>query len=545
MPGTKFLIKRPTNEETLSYLPGSPERFELKEKLKELQARKLDIPLIIGGLEIRTGVTAESIIPHKHEHVLAEYHKASAKEVGDAIDAALEARKKWASTAWYDRASIFLKAADLIAGPYRSTLNAAAMLDLSKNVFQAEIDSADELIDFLRFNAYFMQEIYKGQVSSGPGEWNRIEYRPLEGFVFAVTPFNFVSITGNLPTAPAMMGNVVVWKPASSAVYSAYHVMKLLVEAGIPPGVINFVPGSGAEVGDPVIRHHDLAGIHFTGSTAVFRSMWKMVGENIDSYKTYPRLVGETGGKDFVFAHNSAKNDELVTALIRGAFEYQGQKCSAASRAYIPESKWPEVRERLLEDLISVKIGDVADFTNLVNAVIDRAAYNKIVEYIEYVRESKDSEIIAGGKYDDSEGFFIEPTIVVTTNPKSRTMVEEIFGPVLTLYIYPDDEYEETLRLCDTTSPYGLTGSVFAQERDAIVLALEILVNAAGNFYINDKPTGAIVGRQPFGGARASGTNDKAGSMINLMRWVSPRTIKENFVPPRHYAYDYMSESRP
>ena len=542
MPGTRFYLPKPENESILEYLPGSPERIELKAKLIEMKATTLDIPLIINGKEVRTGKTRKSHIPHDHEHILAEYHNANKEEVQQAIDSALEARKKWSETSWYDRAAIFLKAANLLSGPWRSTLTAATMLDLSKNVYQAEIDAADELIDFLRFNTYYMQEIYQTQAASGPGEWNRIEYRPLEGFVFAVNPFNFVSIMGNLPTAPAMMGNTIVWKPASSAVYAAYHIMKLLLAAGLPPGVINFVPGPGKTVGDTVIGNPHLAGIHFTGSTGTFRTMWQQVGERIPMYRTYPRLVGETGGKDFVFAHKSANVESLVTALVRGGFEFQGQKCSAASRCYIPESIWPSVKARLLADLKDVRMGSVEDFSNLVNAVIDKPSFNRVVSNIEFARESSEAEIIAGGTYDSSKGYFISPTVIITTNPKFKTMEEEIFGPVLTLFVYSDDRFVETLHLCDETSPYALTGAIFATDRSAIVKASEILVNAAGNFYINDKPTGAVVGRQPFGGARASGTNDKAGSRINLMRWISPRTIKENFVPPTHFVYGHMSE---
>jgi 1-pyrroline-5-carboxylate dehydrogenase len=542
MPGTQFIVPRPTNEKLLGYLPGSKEREELKTKLLELKSRKLEIPLIIGGKEIRNGRLGKSIMPHNHRHILAEYHMAGAEEIRKAVDSALEARATWAQTPWYDRIAIFLKAAELLAGPYRITMNAAAMLNLSKNVFQAEIDSAAELVDFLRFNAHYAQEIYKTQVASGAGEWNMIEYRPLEGFVFAVTPFNFVSIMGNLPTAPAMMGNVVLWKPASTSVYVAYHLMRVFLEAGIPPGVINFLPGSGAEIGDLALEHPNLAGVHFTGSTSTFRHMWKKIGDSIHAYRTFPRIVGETGGKDFVFAHRSADVDALVTALIRGSFEYQGQKCSAASRTYIPESIWPLVKEHLLASLQRVHTGDVEDFSTLVNAVIDRAAFTKTVEYIEYAKQSPELKIIAGGTYDDSTGYFISPTVVVTDNPKSKMMEEEIFGPVLTIYVYRDEKYVETLHLCDETSPYALTGSIFAREREAIIQATDILENAAGNFYINDKPTGAIVGRQPFGGARASGTNDKAGSRINLMRWVSPRTIKENFTPPKDFSYEYMTE---
>jgi 1-pyrroline-5-carboxylate dehydrogenase len=542
MPGTKFVVSRPSNETSLGYLPGSRERNELRSKIQELKSKKLDIPLIIGGKEIRTDRLGKSIMPHNHHHVLAEYHMAGKEEVQEAIDAALEARKTWSQTPWYDRIAIFLKAANLLAGPKRLTVNAAAMLNLSKNVYQADIDSANELVDFLRFNAFYAQEIYQNQVASEPGEWNRIEYRPLEGFIFAATPFNFVSIMGNLPTAPAMMGNVVLWKPASTSVFVAYHVMQVLLDAGIPPGVINFVPGSGAEIGGPALTHPALAGIHFTGSTDTFRYMWKKVASSIQEYRTFPRLVGETGGKDFVFAHRSADIDALVTALVRGAFEYQGQKCSAASRAYIPNSIWPVVKEQILASMTRIRMGDVEDFSTLVNAIIDRPAFERVVEYIEYARQSSELEIVAGGTYDDSMGYFVTPTIVVTKNPKSRMMEEEIFGPVLTVYVYPDEEFVSTLHLCDKTSPYALTGSIFAKERDAIVKATDALENAAGNFYINDKPTGAVVGHQPFGGARASGTNDKAGSRINLMRWVSPRTIKENFVPPSDFQYDYMTE---
>ncbi|MEJ2658998.1 MAG: L-glutamate gamma-semialdehyde dehydrogenase, partial [Desulfobacterales bacterium] len=439
--------------------------------------------------------------------------------------------------------SVFIKAADLLAGPWRSTLNAATMLGQRKNVFQAEIDASAELIDFLRFNSYYAVQVFGQQPEySPPGTLNRMEYRPLEGFVFAVTPFNFTSIAGNLPSSPAIMGNVSLWKPASSAVYSAYYIMKLFQEAGLPDGVINFIPGSGAAVGDPALDAFDLAGIHFTGSTATFRNMWKKVGNNIKNYKGYPRIVGETGGKDFVFAHHSAGIEELGTALIRGAFGYQGQKCSAVSRAYIPKSIWIDLKDYMLSELKTIKMGDVEDFTNFMNAVIDQAAFDKIAEYIDDIKKADDAEIISGGGYDDKTGYFIEPTVAVTTNPRFRTMEEEIFGPVLTVYVYEDSAYEETLHICDQTSPYGLTGSIFAKDRYAICQAEKILVNAAGNFYINDKPTGAVVGQQPFGGGRASGTNDKAGSWINMIRWVSPRTLKENFVPPKNYRYPFMDE---
>jgi 1-pyrroline-5-carboxylate dehydrogenase len=543
MQNASFVVPKPFNEPALGYLVGSEERVEIKKRLKQLKSKRLEIPLIIGGEEVRTGRLGQSVMPHDHHHVLAEYHMAGEEEALKAIEASLEARRAWARSPWHDRLAIFLKAADQLAGPSRLLLNAASMLNLSKNAYQAEIDASNELVDFLRFNAYYAQEIYQTQVASEAGEWNRMEYRPLEGFVFAVTPFNFVSIMGNLPTAPAMMGNVVVWKPASTAVYAAYHVMRVMMEAGIPPGVINFVPGRGREVGTPVLNHPALAGVHFTGSTVTFRHMWKQVAENVLTYRTYPRLIGETGGKGFVVAHKSADVDALVTALVRGAFEYQGQKCSAASRTYIPRSIWPTVREKLLESLKKIRMGDVEDFTTLVNAVIDKEAFDRIVGYIEYARESQGLEILAGGTYDDSVGYFIEPTVVLSTNPESKMLEDEIFGPVLTVFVYPDKDYEKTLHLCDETSPYALTGSIFAKDREAILLATDILADAAGNFYINDKPTGAVVGRQPFGGARSSGTNDKAGSRINLLRWVSARVIKENFIPPRQSVYQYMEET--
>ncbi|AZR72474.1 1-pyrroline-5-carboxylate dehydrogenase [Anoxybacter fermentans] len=537
-----YKIEKPANEPVLSYRPGSPEREELKAKLKELKSREIEIPLIIGGKEVKTGDFGECRMPHDHQHRLAVYHKAGPKEIEMAIEAAREAKKEWARMAWEDRIAIFRKAAELLAGPYRSLLNAATMLGQSKNVFQAEIDSACELIDFFRFNTYYATQIYKDQPYSPVGFWNRMEYRPLEGFVFAVTPFNFTSIAGNLPTSPAMLGNTVLWKPASSAIYSAYYIMKLLEEAGLPPGVINFIPGSGSKVGDYVLASPELAGIHFTGSTEVFKSMWRTVGENIEKYNTYPRIVGETGGKDFVFVHESAQVAPVVTALIRGAFEYQGQKCSAASRAYIPDNRWEEIKEELLAQISELKMGSPEDFTNFVNAVIDKNAYQSIKEYIDYAKAHEDAEILIGGNCDDSKGYFIEPTVILAKTPDFKTMREEIFGPVLTVYVYDADKYEETLHICDQTSPYGLTGSIFAQDRKAIVLAEDILVNAAGNFYINDKPTGAVVGQQPFGGSRASGTNDKAGSYLNLLRWVSPRAIKETFVPPVDYRYPFMEE---
>lgn len=544
MSNSIFHINLPKNEPIKSYAPGSPEKATLKKRIKELKSKVLEIPLIIGGKEIKTGNLADCIIPHDHKTVIGRYHKAGKKEVEMAIDAALKARESWAAMDWTERAAIFLKAGDLLASPYwRNTLNAATMLTQSKNAFQAEIDSACELIDFFRFNAYYAQQIYNEQPPHSPeGQWNKLEYRPLEGFVFAVSPFNFTSIAGNLPTSPALMGNVVLMKPASSAVYTGYWLMKLFEAAGFPPGVINFVPGSGSQVGNPVMNSPHFAGIHFTGSTPVFQSMWRIVGENISKYKSYPRIVGETGGKDFVFVHKSADVDAVNTALIRGAFEYQGQKCSAASRAYVPQSMWRTLKKKLLDEIKTIKMGDPEDFTNFMNAVIDKNAFDSITGYINFAKKSKDAEIITGGNYDDSKGYFIEPTVIVTTNPKFKTMEEEIFGPVLTIYVYPTSKYKETLQICNETSVYALTGAVFANDRNAVILADKILVNAAGNFYVNDKPTGAVVGQQPFGGARASGTNDKAGSSLNLIRWTSPRTIKENFIPPTDYRYPFLGE---
>ena len=542
MPNSKLLVPLPYNEPILSYKIGSREKKLIKEKIAEMKSKKIEIPLIIGGKEVKTGNMGKCIIPHEHSHLLGTYHKVGPKEVQMAIDAALEARKSWASMPWEERVAIFRRVAELLATKYRFILNAATMLNQSKNVFQAEIDSACELIDFFRFNTYFAMKIYERQPNSSPGIWNVLEHRPLEGFIFAVTPFNFTSIAGNLPTAPVIMGNVSLWKPASSAVYSAYYLMLLFKEAGVPDGVINFIPGSGASVGTPVLQSPDLAGIHFTGSTPTFHTMWKTVGTNIDKYKTYPRIVGETGGKDFIFVHSSADVDVVKVAIVRGAFEYQGQKCSAASRAYIPESIWSKLKDKLLITIKELKMGTVEDFTNFTNAIIDKNAFDSIVSYIEYVKKSSDAEILIGGNYDDSVGYYIEPTVILTTDPKFKTMEEEIFGPVITIYIYKDNEFEKTLHLCDETSPYALTGSIFANERKDIIKAKEILTNAAGNFYINDKPTGAVVGQQPFGGARASGTNDKAGDMINLLRWISPRTIKETFNPPVDYKYPFMEE---
>jgi 1-pyrroline-5-carboxylate dehydrogenase len=543
MPNAKFEIPVPPNETVKSYLPGSPERTSLKAKLEEMQNKKIEIPLIIGGEEIRTGRIGKCILPHDHKTVVATYQQAGEKEVQMAIQAALAARKAWASLDWEERLSIFMKAAALLSGPWRDTLNATTMLGQSKNVFQAEIDSAAELTDFFRFNAYYAMRIFEQQPPQSPVDVrNKMEYRPLEGFVFAVSPFNFTSIAGNLPTAPAMVGNVVLAKPASSAVYSAYQIMKLLEEAGVPPGVINFVPGPGGGVGRPAMMSPHLAGIHFTGSTAVFQDMWRTVGENIAHYKSYPRIVGETGGKNFIFAHGSADIEELGVAIIRGAFEYQGQKCSAASRSYVPNSLWPDLKDYLVRELKTVKVGDVRDFTNFMNAVIDKSAFTSITGYIQYAKKSSEAEIIFGGNCDDSKGYFIEPTIILTKNPHFKTMEEEIFGPVMTVYVYDDENYEEALHLCDETSPYALTGAVFAHDRYAVAAANKMLVDASGNFYINDKPTGAVVGQQPFGGARASGTNDKAGSLLNMVRWVSPRNTKENLVPPRNYRYPFMEE---
>lgn len=543
MANAMFAIAKPENEPVLSFAPGTKERAQLKARLAQLKQQQIEIPLIIGGREVRTGNTGNCIIPHNKSHVIGTYHIAGEEEVNAAIDAALSTQREWESMPWEHRAAIFLKAAEMISGPYRSTINAATMLCQSKTANQAEIDSACELADMLRFNTCFLNEIYREQPESSSGSWNRMEYRPLEGFVLAVTPFNFTSIAGNLPTAPAMAGNVVVWKPASSAVYSSYHVMKVLQEAGLPEGVINFVPGPGSIVGEAAFSNPWFAGLHFTGSTATFQSMWLAVARNLPNYRAYPRLVGETGGKDFVFAHQSAAIEPLVTALVRGAFEFQGQKCSAASRAYIPQNIWPEVKQKLVEEVGTIRIGNIEDFNNFMGAVIDAQAFDSIKAYIDCAKESSEAEIICGGNCDDSIGFFIEPTVIVTTNPRFKTMEEEIFGPVLTIYVYADEDLDDTLGLCDTTSVYGLTGAVFAQDRAAIVEIEKRLAHTAGNFYINDRPTGAVIAQQPFGGARASGTNDKAGSKINMMRWVSPRTIKENLNPPVDYRYPFMEQA--
>jgi 1-pyrroline-5-carboxylate dehydrogenase len=535
-------VPAPINEPVLSYAPGSPERALLKETYARMHGEEIEIPLIIGGREVRTGNTDVQVSPHEHGHVLARYHKAGAAEVRQAIDASMKAWKDWSNWPWEDRLAVFQRAADLLATRYRPVLNAATMLGQGKTAHQAEIDSACELIDFLRFNTHFAQQLYAEQPFSGPGMWNRLDHRPLEGFVYAVTPFNFTAIAGNLPTAPAMLGNVALWKPAATAVYSGWYIMKILMEAGLPPGVINFLPGDPGPMTDEVLNDPNLAGIHFTGSTAVFQMIWRQVGERIDRYRTYPRLVGETGGKDFIVAHASADPLALATAIVRGGYEYQGQKCSAASRVYVPQSLWPTVREHTLGMMEKIRVGDVSDFRNFMGAVIDRKAFDKITGYIKHAHEADNVEVIAGGTYDDSTGYFIQPTLVQVQDSAYRLMCEEVFGPVVSLYAYPDAEWEQTLKIVDQTSPYALTGAVFANDRAALVQADRALRNAAGNYYINDKPTGAVVGQQPFGGARGSGTNDKAGSILNLVRWISPRTIKETFAPPHAFEYPFMSE---
>ncbi len=537
-----FQVPKAINEPVYSYAPGTPERASLEATIADLKSKQIDIPLTIGGKKIYEGSKVSMHPPHEIKHTLGHYHKANAEHVHMAIDAAMAAKPAWENMAWQDRAAIFLKAADLISGPYRYKLNAAAMLCQSKNAFQSEIDAVAELADFFRFNVQYMTEIYAQQPESSPGIWNRMEYRALEGFVFALTPFNFASIAGNLPSAPALMGNTVVWKPAGTQVYSAAVIMEILEEAGLPDGVINFIPVSGPVAGDIIFSHPDFGGLHFTGSTGVFQTMWGLIGKNIANYKSYPRIVGETGGKDFVIAHPSANAAQVTTALSRGAFEYQGQKCSAASRAYIPASMWDEVRAGLERDLGSFKMGTVDDFSNFINAVIDEKAFDSISGYIAQAKEDDNVEVIIGGNYDKSEGYFIEPTVILAKDPDYRTMCEEIFGPVLTIYVYEDEKYVETLELLDKTSPYALTGAVFAKDRAVLNMSFEKLRNAAGNFYLNDKPTGAVVGQQPFGGARASGTNDKAGSVLNLYRWTSPRAIKENFVAPTDYRYPFLGE---
>jgi len=536
-----FKVPVAVNEPVKSYAPGSPERASLMAKYQEFKDRSpIDIPMYIGGQKVTSAHKKALTMPHDHQHVLGYYNQGDASHVAAAIDAALAAKSAWAALPWQDRAAVFLRAADLLAGPFRDRMNAATMLAQSKNVFQAEIDAACELIDFFRFNVQYMTQIYSEQPESLPGMWNRLEYRPLEGFIFALTPFNFTSIAANLSAAPAMMGNVVVWKPAETQIYSAQVIMELFEAAGLPAGVINMVTVSGQAAGDVIFAHKDFAGIHFTGSTGVFRQLWKDIAGNIENYRSYPRIVGETGGKDFVMVHSSANAAEVATALSRGAFEFQGQKCSAASRAYIPASLWPAVKEILVAQVNSFKQGSPEDPSNFVNAVISERAFDRIAGYIDYVKSQPDAEIITGGTYDKSVGYYITPTTVVTTNAKFRTMVEEIFGPVLTIFVYPDAQYPETLELVDQTSEYALTGSIIATDRYAIQLANEKLMHAAGNFYINDKPTGAVVGQQPFGGARGSGTNDKAGAAMNLMRWTSARTIKETFVPPADYRYPFL-----
>lgn len=535
-----FNVPVAANEPIYDYAPGTPEREALLASYKAQFNAQVDVPMYIGGEEVRTGNTGNLTPPHDHQHVIGTFHKGDASHVKAAIEAALAAKDRWSNMPWEHRASIFLKAAELISGKYRYKINAATMLAQGKNCFQSEIDSVCELADFLRFNVEYMTQIYSEQPESSPGVWNRMEYRPLEGFVFALTPFNFTAIAGNLPSSAALMGNTIVWKPANSQIYSANVVMEIFHEAGLPDGVINLVYVSGPMAGDVIFEHKDFAGIHFTGSTGVFQNLWKTIGNNIHKYRSYPRIVGETGGKDFVVAHPSAKSKEVSTALSRGAFEFQGQKCSAASRAYIPKSIWPAVKEELLADLATFKMGTPEDMGNFINAVIDEKAFDKIASYIEFVKEQSDAEIIAGGGYDKSKGYFIDPTVVVTTNPKFRTMVEEIFGPVLTIYVYADADWDNMLDLVDSTSKYALTGSIFSGDRYMAIEATNRLENAAGNFYINDKPTGAVVGQQPFGGARGSGTNDKAGSYLNLLRWVNARTIKETLVPPTDYRYPFL-----
>jgi 1-pyrroline-5-carboxylate dehydrogenase len=544
MSNTIFKVPTPKNTPVLDYAPGSPERTKLQKCIKEMLSDEIEIPLIIGGKSVHTGQMGECRCPHNHQHILARYHKAGPEEIKMAAKAAHEAWIEWSQWDWRTRSAIFLKMSELIAGPFRMILNASTMLVQSKTPHQAEIDAACELIDFYRYNPYFMSQIYAQQPFSAPGTYNYIDYRPLEGFVFAVTPFNFTSIAGNLPTSPVLMGNTVLWKPASSAVYSAYYLMQLFKEAGIPDGVINFIPAPGRIIGDVVLKLPTLSGVHFTGSTGTFNRMWKTIGENMSNYRTYPRIVGETGGKGFVFVHGSANVDAVVANVVRGAFEYQGQKCSAATRLYAPDNLWPKIKEKMIDEIKTIKMGDVTDFSTFMGAIIDEAAFDSIVKYIEYAKNSNEAEILIGGGYDKSKGYFIEPTLVLTTNPKFKLMEEEIFGPVLTIYVYPEKEYEKTLEICDNTSPYALTGCVFAAERKAIETALIKLRHNQGNFYINSKPTGAVVGQQPFGGSRASGTNDKAGSFLNLIRWVSARTVNEILLPVTDYRYPYLRDEK-
>ena len=537
-----FKVPTPINEPVLNYAPGSSERIALKAALADARSKVLDIPMYIGNEEIRTENTQRISPPHDHKHTLGHFHLGDKTHVTKAIDAALAAKKNWENLPWEHRAAIFLKAADLIAGPYRAKLNAATMLGQSKNAYQAEIDAACELIDFLRFNVQFMTQIYSDQPVSGKGMWNKIEYRPLEGFVFALTPFNFTAIAGNLPTSAAMMGNVVVWKPANTQIYAANVLMEIFKKAGVPDGVINLVYVNGPDAGDVIFSHPDFAGIHFTGSTGVFQQVWKNIGNNIHQFKTYPRIVGETGGKDFIMVHKSAEPEMTATAIVRGAFEYQGQKCSAASRVYVPANVWPAIQTKMIADMATFKMGPTEDFGNFINAVIDEKSFDKIANYIDEAKKDSTCEIIAGGTYDKTDGYFVAPTVIVTKDPKYKTMCEEIFGPVLTVYVYDENKYEETLELVDATSEYALTGAIIAEDRYAIELATKKLRNAAGNFYINDKPTGAVVGQQPFGGARASGTNDKAGALVNLLRWTSMRTIKETFAAPTDYRYPFLDK---
>ena len=537
-----FRFAKPINEPVKAYAPGSVEKTSLKQMLSQLATEQWDIPLLIGGKEIRTGNTGKVVMPHNHKHVLATYHKAGEKEVQMAIDAAVKAQREWSELPWVERASVMMRIAELISTKYRYALNASVMLGQSKNPMQAEIDAPCELIDFLRFSAFYAGQVYADQPYSDTGILNRMEYRALEGFVFTLTPFNFTSIASNLNLAPAMMGNTTVWKPSTTAIYSNYILMKIFHEAGLPDGVVNFIPGQGSLIGKVVTQSPELAGFHFTGSTGTFNTLWRSIGENLGTYRSYPRIVGETGGKNFIFAHASAPAEDVATAIVRGAFGYQGQKCSAASRAYIPSSLWGEVKERVGAMLASIRMGDVQDFTNFVNAVIDEASFDNIMSYINFAKQSPEATVLFGGNGDKSEGYFIQPTVIVTTNPSFKSMAEEIFGPVITIFVYDDKQYEETLELCDRTSPYALTGSIFARDRYAIDKAFKLLRYAAGNFYINDKPTGAVIAQQPFGGSRASGTNDKAGGPLNLIRWTNPRTIKETYVSPTHYGYPFLGE---